>query len=224
MAKALRSFCLALWGSLLLVSFSSGRLNLLVRSPFHPLILLAGILLILLAALDGWGRSQQALVSAREIWSWIMSGLVAMAMLLIPPQPSFSNLAANRGGQVVAQEELGFVLPTAQRSLTDWVRLLALEPDPILYDGQPVRISGFVLAMPDGPPRLARLLVRCCLADATPIGLPVRWPRSSPPPLADQWLSIEGTMGLAQVGGQPQSVVIPTRIRTIARPDRPFEP
>ena len=114
-------------------------------------------------------------------------------------------------------------LPSAQRSLTDWVRLLRSQPDPELYQGDAVRISGFVLAQGDGAPQLGRLLVRCCLADATPIGVPVRWPAGYQPQ-ADQWLAIDGEMGVERVGGQQRSVVLVERLRTIPRPARPLEP
>jgi uncharacterized repeat protein (TIGR03943 family) len=87
-----------------------------------------------------------------------------------------------------------------------------------------VRISGFVLPMPDGPPQLARLLVRCCLADATPVGLPVRWPRNLPQPQADQWLALEGQMRREQAKGGERLVVVAERVRSIPRPARPLEP
>ncbi|MFO8237492.1 MAG: TIGR03943 family protein, partial [Prochlorococcaceae cyanobacterium] len=64
------------------------------------------------------------------------------------------------------------------------------------------------------------LLVRCCLADATPVGLPVRWPAGQPLPRADQWLAIEGRMAVD--GGQLE--VVPERIQPIPRPARPLEP
>jgi uncharacterized repeat protein (TIGR03943 family) len=98
------------------------------------------------------------------------------------------------------------------------------QPDPALFDGDPVRISGFVLPMPDQPPQLARLLVRWCLADATPGGLPVRWPAGSPPPQADQWLAIEGRMALETPPSGPILVVVPSTVRSIARPRHPLEP
>jgi hypothetical protein len=50
--KGLRGICLGLWGGLLLFSYSSKRLNLLVRAPLQPLIGLAGVVLLLLAGLD----------------------------------------------------------------------------------------------------------------------------------------------------------------------------
>ena len=223
MAMPMRSLCLGLWGALLLLSYQTGRLDLLVRAIFQPWIAATGVALILLAGLDlRWGR-HGVRVRPTEIWSWLIGGMIALAMMLVLPQPSFSDLAANRSLDQLPQEELSFVLPPAQRSLTDWVRLLLAQPDPALYTGEPVRISGFVLAVPGEPPRLARLLVRCCLADATPIGLPVRWPSSSPLPRADQWLAIEGVMGIETTGGQPHSVVLPSRITPIPRPARPFE-
>jgi uncharacterized repeat protein (TIGR03943 family) len=83
-----------------------------------------------------------------------------------------------------------------------------------------VRISGFLLPVPGQQPPIARLLVRCCLADATPVGLPVRWPSDQPLPKADQWLAIEGTMAAEN----DQLVVVPTVIRPIPRPARPLEP
>ena len=108
--------------------------------------------------------------------------------------------------------------------LTDWVRLLRSQPDPELYAGDPVRISGFVLTEPGQPPQLARLLVRCCLADATPVGLPVHWPAGFRP-RADQWLAVQGRMGVERLGGgQPRSVVIAEQLQPIPRPQRPLEP
>jgi len=215
----IRPLALALWGAVLLVSTLTGRLELLLRGVFHPLVGLSGVVLLAIAL-------QQALQGRRERrWnrSWALSGLLAIAVLLLPPNPSFSDLASNRNSDLGSEVELDFLLPPGQRSLTDWVRLLRSQPDPQLYNGDPVRISGFVLTQPEGPPQLGRLLVRCCLADATPIGLPVRWPAGFQPQ-TDQWLAIEGTMGLERIAGQERSVVLPDRIRPIARPARPLEP
>ncbi len=221
--KGLRGICLGLWGGLLLFSYSSERLNLLVRAPLQPLIGLAGVVLLLLAGLDiGLAQGRQRL-PRRELVSWLLGGTVAIVMLLLPPEPSFSDLAATRGSGQMLQDEISFVLPAAQRSLTDWVRLLRAAPDPHLYAGEPVRISGFVLAVPGEQPQLARLLVRCCLADATPIGLPVRWPPGRQLPKTNQWLAIEGVMGIDSSDGQAHSLVLPRRISPIPRPKRPFE-
>ena len=218
----IRVVALALWGVVLLQSSLSGRLDLLLRGVFHPLVALSGVLLLLLAALQlprgGWRLRE------RLPWPWLLSSGMALAVLLLPPNPSFSQLAANRPAQLEVEPALDFLLPPAQRSLTDWVRLLRSQPDPELYAGDPVRISGFVLTEPGQPPQLARLLVRCCLADATPVGLPVHWPAGFRP-RADQWLALQGRMGVERLaGGQTRSVVIAERLQPIPRPQRPLEP
>lgn len=221
---------LGLWGLVLLHSALSGRLDLLVRAAFHPLIAGSGAALLALAALDGVrslrqrGTPQLKAPVGRERAALLLGAAIAVAMLLAPPVPSFADLASNRPSGQLEDRELSFVLPPAQRSLTDWVRLQRSQPDPALYAGDPVRISGFVLPLQGQPPELARLLVRCCLADATPVGLPVRWPAGQPLPKADTWLAIEGVMAVDSGSQPPRSMVVPQRITPIPRPQRPFEP
>jgi len=263
-AAILRALALGLWALVLLRSCVDGRLDLLLRRGFHPLVALSGVVLLLLALLQArWafgsaaeapsGRPPQtrrpgtgplaaeprATASRDEVparsrrrnpaerrdgWTALATALLAALLLALPPNPSFADLAAQRPPDEGSAGELSFVLPPAQRSLTDWVRLLRSQPDPALFDGDPVRISGFVLPMPNQPPQLARLLVRCCLADATPVGLPVRWPAGNPPPEADQWLAIEGRMALEPRPSGASLVVVPSRVRSIARPRYPLEP
>jgi uncharacterized repeat protein (TIGR03943 family) len=224
-----RGLALGLWAVVLLRSAVDGRLDLLLRAVFHPLVALAGLLLLGLGALqlavalrDPLARSEAGGRSTLLMLG--TTALVAALVLTIPPSPSFADLAGQRPRDETGAEALSFVLPPGQRSLTDWVRLLRSQPDPALHDGDPVRISGFVLPMPEGPPQLARLLVRCCLADATPVGLPVRWPAGAPLPQADQWLSLEGRMAREPAPGGERLVVVAQRVRPIPRPARPLEP
>jgi uncharacterized repeat protein (TIGR03943 family) len=221
-----RAIGLGLWSAVLLQSALSGRIDLLLRSAFHPLVWISGLVLMILAALELSGaRSARARpIGRRQSWVLALSGAVAVAVLLVPPQPSFADLAANRDRDLLEEPGLNFVLPPGQRSLTDWVRLLRSQPDPSLHDGDPVRISGFVLPVPGDRPQLARLLVRCCLVDATPAGLPVIWPADSPNPEADQWLEVRGRMVTEAFEGQQRNVVKATAVRPIPRPDRPLEP
>ncbi|MFM7677173.1 MAG: TIGR03943 family putative permease subunit [Synechococcus sp.] len=228
-----RGLGLGLWGIVLLQSAASGRLSLLLREVIHPLVWLAGGLLVLLGGLQlalagragaGAGAAAADRVRRGQVPVLLATAVFALLVLALPPTPSFADLAGQRPRDTTSEAGLSFVLPPAQRSLTDWVRLLRSQPDPRLFVGDPVRISGFVLPVPGEPPQLARLLVRCCLADATPVGLPVRWPAGSPRPRADQWLAVEGRMGLEQGPGGERLVVLAFRIRPIPRPARPLEP
>jgi uncharacterized repeat protein (TIGR03943 family) len=225
MAAVMRGLVLGLWAVVLLQSSVDGRLDLLLRAAFHPLVSSAGGVLLMLAVvqvlvgLRQW-RGGGEPVSGQERRLSVATALIAALLIALPANPSFADLASQRPADETSDESLSFVLPPAQRSLTDWVRMLRSQPDPQLFDGDPVRISGFVLPMPDNPPQLARLLVRCCLADATPVGLPVRWPVGDPLPRADQWLAIEGRMAV----DDGQLEVVPERIQPIPRPARPLEP
>jgi len=223
-----RAVALGLWASVLLRSAADGRLDLLLRAAFHPLVAVAGLLLLALAGLqlavalrDPLGRCEP--LGRRSASALAATALVAALVLAVPPAPSFADLAGQRPRDESGADTLSFVLPPAERSLTDWVRLLRSQPDPALHANAPVRISGFVLPMPEGPPQLARLLVRCCLADATPVGLPVRWP-PGPPPRADQWLAIEGRMERQASASGDTLVVVAETVRPIPRPARPLEP
>ena len=212
---------LTLWGWMLVWSSLSSRLDLLLNAAFHPVVVIAGVVLMLL------GLLQLRLLGRRRAGVaplvWLLSAGVALLILVLPPEPSFSDLAASRPDSLPAAPSLSFFLPPEQRTLTEWVRLLRSQPDPELHAGDPVRISGFVLDRPGEPLQLARLTVRCCLADATPAGLPVDWPEEANPQ-PDQWFSIEGTMIVQERNGVPVSVVKPNRMTLIPRPDRPLEP
>ena len=214
-------FVLGLWGAVLLQAWGSGRLNLLLQADFHWLVLVSGLLLLALAGLAA--RFAPKRRSGRT--PALLMLLAAPLVLLIPPRPSFSTLAANRSSGALEgeSETLTFLSPPEQRSLTDWVRLLRSQPDPELYRGDPVRISGFVMPTPQAAPVLARLTVRCCLADATPVGIPVIWPEGESLK-ADEWLAVSGEMGVERVGGVLRSVVIAERVQPIPKPKRPFEP
>ena len=212
---------LTLWGWVLVWSSLSSRLDLLLNAAFHPVVVIAGVVLMLL------GLLQLRLLGRRRAGVaplvWLLSAGVALLILVLPPEPSFSDLAASRPDSLPAAPSLSFFLPPEQRTLTEWVRLLRSQPDPELHAGDPVRISGFVLDRPGEPLQLARLTVRCCLADATPAGLPVDWPEEANPQ-PDQWFSIEGTMIVQERNGVPVSVMKPNRMTLIPRPERPLEP
>ena len=215
-----RAALLIAWGWIVLWSVISGRLDLLLRGVFHGLVGVAGAALILAGVvllIRRRGRRE------RLPWPWWSSAAIALLVLLVPPNPSFSDLADSRPQGLPEPPELAFVLPPEQRTLTEWVRLLRSQQDPDLVDGNPVNISGFVWTQKNGPPLIARLTVRCCLADATPAGLPVDWPDGFEP-RTNQWLAIQGEMAVTMRNEQRVAVVMPKTITLIPRPKRPLEP
>jgi hypothetical protein len=127
-----RGTALALWALVLLRSGTDGRLDLLLRAVSHPLITVAGLLLLGLGLLqltialelgpegtdpNRAGASEPGRLAA----GLVLLATAALSMLLIalPPAPSFAALAAQRPSDDTAESELAFVLPPAQRTLTD---------------------------------------------------------------------------------------------------------
>ena len=210
---------LALLGGTLVQAWSGGRLALLMAPQFHPLVLGSGLLLGLAAVVSSL-RTDPA--PCRRPRAALLLVATSLLISLLPPQPSFSLLVANRDAAALEGLAAGFALPPEQRSLVDWVRILRTSPDPRPFEGQAVRIRGFVRHRDGAPPSLAQLVVRCCLADATPVELAVRWPDDKPLPRQDQWLQVIGAMGSRQASDGSEAVVIPQQIQPIARPRQPF--
>ena len=206
-------------GVMLVHSWSSGRLQLLMAPTFHVLVIGAGFMLL--------AGSATALVvdQPRRSTPWRAVVLVICTSLLIvlaPPRGSFSMLARYRPPARLDGLAAGFALPPEQRDLVDWVRLLRGTPQPRLFHGEPLRVEGFVLVTATGERHLAQLLVRCCLADATPVRLPVQWPADAPPPEQDQWVRVEGEMELLDTPDGMQPVIIAREVTVIAKPRQPF--
>ena len=221
-----RALLLMLWGWTVLWSWGSGRLDLLLRNVFHGLVATAGLVMLatgLLMLFQRRPRRERRRWNDIRQWKDLVIASMALTILVLPPDPSFSDLASNRPEGLPQAPELAFVLPPEQRTLTEWVRVLRSQADPNLVNGNPVNISGFVWHQTDAPPLLARLTVRCCLADATPAGLPVAWPENKKPE-TDEWLAISGHMQVRMLHGEAKAVVVPETIRPIPRPQRPLEP
>ncbi|WP_432784763.1 hypothetical protein AAJV73_12545 [Cyanobium sp. BSA11S] len=84
--KVLKALALALWGIALLQSALSGRLDLLLRAVFHPLVWASGILLLLMAAVEIRGRRGDDNRTCGRWTTWLSIG-AALAVLALPPGP-----------------------------------------------------------------------------------------------------------------------------------------
>ena len=206
-------------GVMLVQSWSGGRLQLLMAPVFHGLVIGSGLVLLV------WSVTALAVDQPRRSTPWRAAVLVFCTSLLIvlaPPRGSFSTLARHRPPAQLDGLAAGFALPPEQRDLVDWVRLLRGTPQPQLFRGEPIQVEGFVLVTATGERHLAQLLVRCCLADATPVQLAVQWPADAPPPQQDEWVRVEGEMELLDTPDGLQPLVIAHDVTEIPKPRQPF--
>lgn len=254
---AIDALAVLAWGVLLFKYWLGGQLRLLINSSYFGLVLAASLLLLLLGAIKIWQwfrnlRNPHSQAQAQEILQHITlfpagwgSGLLLLVALLgffFPPKVLTSQMALQRGvseslppTQVQTQTFRSQTKPE-ERSLIEWVRTLNAYPEPDAYAGQPAKITGFVIHLPQLPENyvfLSRFIITCCAVDARPVGLPVKLEqnRSAYPP--DTWLEVQGKMAVENLPvdsqtmrGTPtekrQLVLVAKSVKVIPTPADPY--
>ncbi len=224
------------WGVLLLNYWLTGKLGLLIHPRYFWLSITAGFGLLLISALGVWQlRQPGSKVRHFTLFppGW-MSGLLLAAAclgLLVTPRPFASQTALQRGvteslalSRAQPQTFRASTRPEA-RSLIDWVRTLAVYPEPDAYTGQKVKVQGFVIHSPELPDQyltLSRFAITCCAADAYPVGLPVKLTQSRITYPPDTWLEIEGQMITDNLAGKRQLTIQASALKPIPEPKNPY--
>lgn len=245
------------WGALLFKYWLGGQLRLLINSSYFGLVLAASLLLILLGGFKGWQwfsrlKSRRSQVQAQEMlqhitlfpagWGSGLLLLVALLGFLISPSVLTSQIALQRG--------ISEALPPAQmqpqafrtetkpeeRTLIEWVRTLSAYPEPDAYAGQPAKVTGFVIHLPQLPDNylfISRFIITCCAVDAHPVGLPVKLEQSRNLYAPDTWLEVQGEMAVenlpvdtqtmqATPQQQRQLVLVAKSVKVIPTPADPY--
>ncbi len=234
---------IAAWGLLFLVYHFTGKLYLLIHPNYMGLTVAAGVGLL---ALAGWRaiallprkRPSPTDATATHLtllptgWSGTLLLATAIAGLLITPRAFASQTAIQRGVQDAPT--LTRVKPQAfhassnseDKSIIDWIRTLTAYPEPDAYQGQKVKVQGFVIHPDDLPSSyllISRFVLSCCAADAYPVGLPVKLSGSRDQYKPDTWLEIKGQMITETLNGKRQLVIQASALDAIAEPKNPYD-
>ncbi|MDX2228069.1 MAG: TIGR03943 family protein [Leptolyngbyaceae cyanobacterium bins.349] len=234
---------IAAWGVLFLQYWMTGKLYLLIHPNYMGLTVAAGIGLL---ALAGWRALAIVRQSSRRSangelshitllptgWSSTLLLATAIFGLVITPRAFTSQTAIHRG--VKDGPTLTRVKPQAFRgstssedkSIIDWVRTLTVYPEPDAYNGQKVKVQGFVIHptnLPDQYFLISRFILTCCAADAYPVSLPVKLTTSRTTYPPDTWLEIEGQMITETLAGKRQLVIRATAMKQIDEPKNPYD-
>jgi uncharacterized repeat protein (TIGR03943 family) len=241
------SLAMVLWGLMLLRFAVTGKLYLLLHPDYMWLSHMAMVMLLglgglravqVLLSLRRPGRQglplqdqDHAVLMPRQVSIFLLIA-VAVFGLLYTPRPFTSETAFQRGitdvlGQTRSKPQR-FVLndSSEERTIIDWVRTLNVYPEPDAYADQPVKVSGFVVHMPDWPSNyfmISRFVLTCCAADAYPVGLPVELPAGETRPAPDTWLEVEGTMQTGTLDNKRQLVIGSASLTEIPEPRNPYE-
>lgn len=183
----------------------AGRAALFVRPWFVPVILAAGVLLLIVAWI---GRAR--------------IGVAGAALLMVPliVGIGISPETATRVGAVSSQAtELVARFGDGSNPLLDGggehvtlldVALADREVGSVSLDGRRVIVEGVIST----GGMLSRLAMVCCAADARPVGIAVR---GALPPVGS-WARVDGLLS----SDQGTLVLVADRVESIPAPDQPF--
>ncbi|MFD7000912.1 TIGR03943 family putative permease subunit [Streptomyces mirabilis] len=198
-----------------------------VKAGLRPLLLAAGVVLIMAAVATVWyerrGRGESGdgdghgHVHREPRVAWLLV-LPLLALILVSP-PALGSYSAMHAGTAL-QAPLAYpslpatdplplgVVDYAGRAAYDHGRTLA---------HRRVEVTGFVALAKDGTPYLVRMALKCCAADAQPvkIGLTGQIPPVLQP---DTWLQVTGTYTAKQTKDPVNEGRIPFLDVTAAKP------
>ncbi len=150
--------------------------------------------------------------------------------LLVPARPLGATAMGNREVSVgrlssaTAPRDSRIASSSREKNLLDWLMTFDRSADPAVFDGQEAKLTGFVYRDSrhgDDSFMLSRFVVSCCVADATPIGLIVRWPEAGA--LAnDQWVEVAGHFEAGEFDGRAMPLLIADTITPTAMPNQPY--
>ncbi|MEU9400491.1 TIGR03943 family protein [Streptomyces sp. NPDC048242] len=217
-----------------------------VKAGLQPLLLAAGVVLIVTAGATvwyEWRRAKSAVregSSAEEIApdgheahthpepgvSWLLV-LPLLALILVAP-PALGSYSALRTGTAL-QKPFGYdPLPAGNPvplSVVDYASRAAYGHGQTLH-GRAVRVTGFLALDGSGRPYLVRMALNCCAADAQPVKVALTG--QLPPVLRpDAWLEVEGTyspkLTRDPVNGGPIPYLLVTSTKPVPTPRDPYD-
>lgn len=247
----LQAVVLVATGGMLLWKVQSGVLPVYVHERYTALIAATGLVLVaiglVVAVLGLFGRSRGHVHDHEHDHeghehaplSWRSPAVLAILLpvvlgLTIPARALGTAAIENRGfgrantlpgQQSGSTEELVSGLPdTPTWDMLDWVNALTYQPDNPRLQGQPIQLTGFVWKrenLASDQFIVSRFVVTCCTADSLALGLPVIWDGTSDLE-NDTWVRVSGTVGLAEVEGVEEAVILAESVDEIEQPPNPY--
>lgn len=171
----------------------------------------------------------------QRLSAWFSLFLVALPValgLIVPPQPLGAVALGKRQvgpGSLVSAASPGsdaalVTRDEQERTVLDWAQAFGQNPDPAAFTGQEAHVVGFVYRderFEADSFMVGRFVVTCCVADATAVGLVVRWPEAAA--LAqDQWVEVGGQMAAGEWAGEQMPVLVARTVTPVEPLDQPY--
>jgi uncharacterized repeat protein (TIGR03943 family) len=230
---------LLLGGALLKISLNGQYLRY-VKPSLHVWLIVCGLIAATLAVI-GIVRDLRMPRHAHGVQDghhhnsrspWLLM-LPVLAIFLIAPPALGSDKVARSGDRSIAAQapkgdtNIDFVpLPDEQAPLLKIgdVVTRAIWDDSGSLDGRQVRLVGFVAKGTDGSTYLARLVISCCAADATPVKVKLDGGEAGQY-APDTWLEVRGEVqsGTANEANGYAPTFVVAQITPVQAPPDPYE-
>jgi putative membrane protein len=162
---------------------------------------------------------------------WGMIAIVAIPLVLgvlLPSKP----LGAEAVDGAIATQQLTYggatitVLnkPPLERNVLDWLRTFSHTEMYSDFNGEQADVIGFVYREPDYPEDtflVARFTISCCVADASAIGLPVRW-TGTDELTEGSWVRVTGGFDAGQFIDRETPILVAQSIEEVEQPEHPY--
>jgi uncharacterized repeat protein (TIGR03943 family) len=250
MKQSFKPLLLIALGIFLYTRFANGTLLFYINQRFAWLTLLAAVGLLLVAASyrqsHRAGRQHpkhqhghagppssppEALHRQTASWGGLLLVALPIALgLLVPPRPlgatAMQSREVNIGSLSSAPAPANQKLVTVQgeKDILEWLIDFQRIPDPAAFDGQAAQVIGFVYRddrFTSETFMVSRFAVSCCVADATAVGLIVRWPQADALE-KDQWVEVGGHFEAGNFSGEPAPVLVAESITPVEIPNQPY--
>jgi uncharacterized repeat protein (TIGR03943 family) len=230
LSNSLKALVLLGLGLFLYARFSDGTLFFYVNPRFAGLTFLASMALIALSAARSTAVARQRRDHSHQAgWGTLL--LVALPVvlgMLVPPAPLGAAALANRNvtttGLSAAGTTTTLVSAPAERDLLDWLRAFDDAPDPAVLVGQRATLVGFVHHeefLEEDQFMLSRFVIVCCVADAVPVGMIVRWPGAADL-AAGEWVEVQGAFEVTPLDKGVLPVLVADQVTPTGMPDQPY--
>lgn len=201
--------------------------TLIIGFIFTPLLLLT-----LAAIFIPFKNSKLDYYLNKNLLPSIFVLVVIFSGIILPSQALSSNVAAQRadnlnsvtinGGRNITQN---FNTNSKNYTLGDWIASMNFNPDPNFYKDKEVEIIGFIfttkLINVDNEFFVGRFVIRCCAADATPVGLKIgsEWKDKFK---EGDWVKVTGKFAVTNKDGYEDLYIEPTIIQKTEVPEKPY--
>ncbi|GHE93114.1 TIGR03943 family protein [Amycolatopsis deserti] len=239
MRRETQNILLVLLGGALLKIGVNGDYLRYVKPAQQPWVVAGGAVILLLGAVaivrDVLAARQATAVTAGHDHhhparsAWLLVVPVLAVFLVAPPALGSDSVIRTSAGaprSAVAQDAAAFPpLPAGDvvpLTLTEFVTRAGWDSRDSL-NGRTVRLSGFVVHAKEGV-LLARMVIRCCAADASPMTVRLTGPQAARFP-DDSWLEVTGRLvpGTATAANGYTPDVTVTALQPIPAPQDAYE-